>query len=94
MASLGPKWGNSISVGSRSLYTCRGSRNEKNGPSTLRELIADALLEALNHEAMGMPTFLLVDKVLTSDEACFDEESKSLHQEGDLRMFLSDTEYS
>lgn len=46
----------------------------------------------MNQKVLAKPAFFFGDKVLTLDEVLFEEESKWLHQVGDILMFLSNME--
>lgn len=47
--------------------------------TTAREIITNALFEAVNQEALEKPAFLFGDKIKNLDEILFAEESKWLH---------------
>lgn len=65
------------------------SRNFLN-PTTLRELITDALLKGSNYRLLEKSTFLFGDRVKTSDEILYIDEHKWLREIDGVRIFLPD----
>lgn len=57
-------------------------------PATTREIITDAPFETMNQEGLEKLGFLFGDAIKNTDEILFEDESKWLHQTGDLLMFL------